>query len=148
MNRSAAAAAFLALAVLSGCAGLLTTAERPHVDIVSIAPKEMRLLEQTFAMELRIQNPGPSDLKVDGMSFALEINGQPFARGVSNKSFTVERLSTYVVTVDGYTGLTSLLRQLSELKKMPSSFKYRLSGTIYLGSPTVPIPFDEAGEIK
>ena len=84
---------------------------------MSIVPKEMRLLEQTFTMELRIQNPSDADLDINGMAFELEINGQPFAKGVSNQSVKVERLSTKVVQVEAYTGFISILRQLSEARK-------------------------------
>ena len=100
MRRHALSAGLTILAVLlSGCASLFWMGEKPRVDIVNITPKEMRLLEQTFLMELRIQNPTDTDLDVNGLSFDLEINGQPFARGVSNQSLKIERLSTKVVQV-------------------------------------------------
>jgi len=136
--------------LLSGCASLFWMGEKPHVDIVNVTPKEMRLLEQTFLLELRIQNPTETDLDINGMSFELEINGQPFARGVSNQSLKVERLSTKVVQVEAYTGLISILRQLSEAKKgsYASGFKYRLKGSIHTGAPSFRIPFDETGEFK
>jgi LEA14-like dessication related protein len=144
-----AAPAFL-LFLLAGCASLMWTGEKPNVDIVSIMPKEMRLLEQTFTMELRIQNPTDSELDINGMAFELEINGQPFAKGVSNQSVKVDRLSTKIVQVEAYTGFTSILRQLSEARKggYASGFKYRLKGSVYTGSPSIRIPFDEAGEFK
>ncbi|MGE5843909.1 MAG: LEA type 2 family protein [Syntrophaceae bacterium] len=151
MRRIVVSAWVVTLAVLlSGCASLFWMGEKPHVDIVNITPKEMRLLEQTFLLELRIQNPTETDLDINGMSFELEINGQPFARGVSNQSLKVERLSTKVVEVDAYTGLVSILRQLSEAKKgsYASGFKYRLKGSIHTGAPSFRIPFDETGEIK
>jgi LEA14-like dessication related protein len=138
------------LVIPAGCASLFWMGEKPSVEIVSVVPKEMRLLEQTFLLELRIQNPSETDLDINGMAFELEINGQPFAKGVSNKSVNVERLSTKVVEVEAYTGLTSILRQLSEARKgsYSSGFKYRLKGSIYAGSPSIRIPFDEAGEFK
>jgi LEA14-like dessication related protein len=151
MRKSAVSAWVVSLAVLvSGCASLFWMGEKPHVDIVNITPKEMRLLEQTFLLELRIQNPTETDLEINGMSFELEINGQPFARGVSNQSLKVERLSTKVVQVEAFTGLTSILRQLSEVKKgsYASGFKYRLRGSIHTGAPSFRIPFDETGEFK
>jgi LEA14-like dessication related protein len=136
--------------LLGGCASLMWTGEKPTVDIVSIMPKEIRLLEQTFTMELRIQNPSDSELDINGMAFELEINGQPFAKGVSNQGVKVERLSTKIVQVEAYTGFTSILRQLSEARKggYASGFKYRLKGSVYTGSPSIRIPFDEAGEFK
>jgi len=151
MRRHVVSAWIVILVVLvSGCASLFWMGEKPHVDIVNITPKEMRLLEQTFLMELRIQNPTETDLDITGMSFELEINGQPFARGVSNQSLKVERLSTQLVQVDAYTGLVSILRQLSEAKKgsYASGFKYRLKGSIHTGAPSFRIPFDETGEFK
>jgi LEA14-like dessication related protein len=151
MRRNVVSACVVILVVLvSGCASLFWMGEKPNVEIVNIVPKEIRLLERTFLMELRIQNPSDTDLDINGMAFELEINGQPFAKGVSNQSVKVERLSTKIVQVEAYTGFTSLLRQLSEAKKggYSSGFKYRLKGSVYAGSPSIRIPFDEAGEFK
>jgi LEA14-like dessication related protein len=150
MKRTLLSMMVVLLFLTAGCASLFWMGEKPNVEIVSIMPKEMRLLEQTFVMELRIQNPTDTDLDINGMAFELEINGQPFAKGVSNQSVKVERLSTKVVQVEAYTGFTSLLRQLSEAKKggYSSGFKYRLKGSVYAGSPSIRISFDEAGEFK
>ena len=150
MKRILPAIPVLLSILLAGCASLFWAGEKPRVDIVNITPKEMRLLEQTFLMELRIQNPTDTDLDVNGLSFELEINGQPFARGVSNQSARIERLSTKVVQVEAYTGLTSILRQLSEARKgsYASGFTYRLKGSVHTGAPSFRIPFDETGEFK
>jgi len=151
MRRNIVSACVVILVVLvSGCAALFWVGEKPHVDIVNVTPKEMRLLEQTFLLELRIQNPTETDLDINGMAFELEINGQPFARGVSNQSLKIERLSTKIVQVEAYTGLTSILRQLSEARKgsYASGFKYRLKGSIHTGAPSFRIRFDETGEFK
>ena len=151
MRRNIFSACVVILVLLvSGCASLFWMGEKPHVDIVNVTPKEMRLLEQTFLLELRIQNPTETDLDINGMAFELEINGQPFARGVSNQSLKIERLSTKIVQVEAYTGLTSILRQLSEARKgsYASGFKYRLKGSIHTGAPSFRIPFDETGEFK
>ncbi|HET6488932.1 MAG TPA: LEA type 2 family protein [Syntrophales bacterium] len=150
MKKTILPALALLMFFLTGCASLMWTGEKPSVEIVSIMPKEMRLLEQTFTMELRIQNPTDAVLDINGMAFELEINGQPFAKGVSNQSVKVERLSTKVVEVEAYTGLTSILRQLSEARKggYSSGFRYRLKGSVYAGSPSFRIPFDEMGEFK
>ena len=154
MRREAVSACLLWLVFLvtlvSGCASLSWMEEKPRVDVVNIVPKEMRLMEQTFLMELRIQNPTDRDLDINGLAFDLEINGQPFASGVSSQSLKVERLSTEILQVEAYTGLASILRQLTEMMKgsHTSGFKYRLKGSIYLGSPSFRIPFDETGEFK
>lgn len=138
------------VSLVCGCASLFWMGEQPRIDIVNIVPKEMRLMEQSFLIEFRIQNPMDKALNITGLVFDLDINGQPFARGVSNQSLTVERLSTGTVQVETYTGLFSILRQLGELRKgnYTSGFTYRLKGSVYSGSPSVRIPFDETGEFK
>lgn len=154
MRREVVSACAVALvfcaALVSGCAALFWKGEKPHVDIVNIIPKEMRLMEQTFVLELRIQNPTERDLNITGLVFDLDINGEPFASGVSNQSLKVERLSTEIVQVEAYTGLTSILRQLSAASRgsYVSEFKYRLKGSLHAGSPSFRIPFDKTGEIK
>jgi len=136
--------------LISGCASLRWVEEKPRVDIVNIIPREMRLMEQTFLMELRILNPRETDLEITGLFFDLEINGQSFARGVSNQSFKVERLKTRIVKMEAYTGLASILRQVMEARKgsYASGLKYRLKGALYSGAPSLRIPFDETGEFK
>ena len=81
MKRSAVAACLAILAVLvSGCASLFWMGEKPRIDIVNLTPKEMRLLEQTFLMELRIQNPTDADLEVNGLSFDCLLYTSPSPR--------------------------------------------------------------------
>jgi LEA14-like dessication related protein len=110
----------------------------------------MRLMEQTFLIDLRIQNPTERDLDINGLVFDLEINGQPFASGVSNQNATIEGLSSQIVQIEAYTGIGSILRQLSKATKegYASGFKYRLKGAIHSGSPSLRLPFDKTGEIK
>lgn len=142
--------AVIFVTLVSGCTSLFWMGEKPRVDIVNIIPKEMRLMEQTFLMELRIQNPTDRNLDITGLAFDLEINGQPFAKGVSNQKLTVERLGTRIIQVEAYTGLTSILRQLSQARKGidMSGFKYRLKGSVYSGPPSYRILFEERGEFK
>jgi hypothetical protein len=46
--RSLGIALFVSL--VSGCAPLFWTGEKPHIDIVNIVPREMRLMEQTLSL--------------------------------------------------------------------------------------------------
>src|SRR5512137_2869879 len=98
---------FIPMFLLAGCAHLLGTADNPRVNIASLTPKDVKLFEQIFVMELRVMNPVDKELVIKGLAFNLEVHGQPFARGVSNESFTVGPFASHVVPVEAVTTLTS-----------------------------------------
>lgn len=140
---------FIPMFLLAGCAHLLGTADNPRVNIASLTPKDMKLFEQVLVMELRVMNPGDKELDIKGLAFNLEVNGQTFARGVSNESFTVGPFASRIVQVEAVTTLASLLRQIVQAQKGEfSGFTYRLKGYFHSGSSAVRIPFDETGEFK
>ncbi len=52
-----------------------------------------------FNVKLRVQNPNDSTINFDGVSLDLELNGKPFASGVSDQRGTVPRFGETIVTV-------------------------------------------------
>jgi LEA14-like dessication related protein len=145
-----AAGGVVAIALLlAGCAHFLQPVEKPRVNIAGISPKDIKLFEQVFTVDLRIMNPNDRPLSVNGLVFTLEVNGQPFASGVSNEAFTISPFGSRVVPAEAITTLGSLLRQILQAQKSdPASFTYRLSGHLHSESAPRRIPFDEQGEFK
>jgi LEA14-like dessication related protein len=140
---------FMPMFLLAGCAHLLGTADNPRVNIANLTPKDIKLFEQIFVVELRVMNPGDKELVINGLAFNLEVNGQPFARGVSNESFTVGPFASQVVQVEAITTLASLLSQIMRAQKGEfSGFTYHLKGYFHSGSAAFRIPFDEEREFK
>ncbi len=139
----------VAVALLTGCTGLFLSAERPRVNISNIQPKDVKLFEQVFTMDLRIQNPSESAIRVRGMTFEIEINEKPFATGVSDQQLTIQPFTSQVVQVEAVTTLASLLRQVSHVQKSveTQTLRYRIKGTIHTGEAPGRIFFDEEGEI-
>ena len=133
----------------TGCAGHQSDVERPRINIANVMPKEIKVFEQVFDLDLRIQNRSDSDLVISGVAFDLEVNDCPFAAGVSNQHLTIARLSSDVVRVQAFTSTWDLLRQVSEAQRtgLPR-VKYHLKGTIFVDSPTVKLRFHETGEIE
>jgi len=135
--------------LLSGCAALYQSMERPRINIANIMPREIKLFEQVFDLELRIQNPNNTPLEVNGLAFDLEINGKRFATGASNQSLVIDRLSSDVIHVEAITTLVGFLRQVAEYQETPiPRVGYRIMGSIYSGSSNVKLRFDDVGEIK
>ena len=63
-----------AVALLAACAGLGAYRESPRASLVSIEPLDMTLLEQRYALQLRIINPNDADMPINGLSYTIEIN--------------------------------------------------------------------------
>ncbi|SEH07977.1 LEA type 2 family protein [Candidatus Venteria ishoeyi] len=121
----------LTLLIVSGCASLGVN-ERPYVSLSNLTPLGMSLLEQHYQLQLRIQNPSPVPLSINGMAFKLEINGKNFARGVSNKKTSIPAFSSQLVEAEVSSSLFGILRQVQSLSDgQQTHFRYRLSGTLY-----------------
>ena len=133
----------------AGCSGLFQTLERPRVNIANITAQEVKLFEQVFDLELRVQNPNDLSLEINGLAFDLEVNGKRFATGVSDQNVTVNRFSSAVIHVEAITTLWGFLRQIAEYQQTRTPrVTYRLKGSIYSGSPSVKLPFDDSGEFS
>jgi LEA14-like dessication related protein len=139
----------IALSGLAGCSGLFQTLERPRINIANITAQEVKVFEQVFDLELRIQNPNDLSLEINGLAFELEVNGKRFATGVSNQNVTVNRFSSAVLHVEAITTLWGFLRQIAEYQQTRTPrVTYRLKGSVYSGSPNVKLPFDDSGEFN
>ncbi len=133
----------------TGCSTLQQTLDRPRINIANVAPREIKFFEQVFDLELRIQNPNDLPLAINGLAFDLELNDRRFATGVSNESLVVDRLSSGVIRVQALTTLWGFLQQVAEYQRTEAPrVAYRLTGKIYVGSPSVKLSFDDSGEIK
>ena len=130
---------------LAGCAGLPAGMEAPAVTISDFGVGTVSLFEQQFNLRLRIQNPNTEDLRIDGIAFDLEINGESFAKGVGNQAVIVPRFGSGFITVEAVSTLGSMLKQFSRLMSDGPGFKYRIKGTLSVGGGTR-VPFDRRGE--
>ena len=88
------------LAVLSGCSTLPGKPEPPRVNLVGLQLVSMELFEQRYQVRLRVKNPNPYELPIQGVDFRLDINGQAFADGVSNRSVTVPAYGEQVIALE------------------------------------------------
>ncbi len=136
----------LGLTVLGGCAGLQFGMKKPEVTVLDIRPLDANLLEQHFVLNLRVTNPNSVEIPIEGLTFRLDLSGQQFATGVSNKPVLIPRLGEGLVEVTATTSLPRLLRQFRELSKMRDKVEYRLRGRLVTGS-FGGFDFDQTGEV-
>lgn len=140
------AVAMLGLTALGGCAGLRLGMQKPEVTVANIRLLDGNLLEQRFLLTLRVMNPNTSEIAIEGLTFKVDLNGQPFAKGVGNQPVVIPRLGEAMVEVTATTGLGGLLRQLKALKGR-EKVEYRISGRLVTGN-FGGIDFDQTGEVE
>ena len=139
-------AATLVAATITGCAGLAPGMQPPSITIAELGLGSAGILEQQYNVRLRIQNPNTVDFSVDGIAFELEVNGQPFAKGVGNDTVTVPRFDSGFMNAEAVSTLGALLRQFGRLREGNKAlFKYRIKGQLSIAGGTR-VPFEEHGE--
>lgn len=83
---------------LGGCAGFFGQ-DPLRVNVAGIEPLQGQGMEMRFNVKLRVQNPNESAIDYNGVSLELDLNGKPFASGVSDQTGTVPRFGETVVNV-------------------------------------------------
>src|SRR5260370_1315613 len=80
------------LIALAGCAAMFDH-DAPRVTVAGVEPIEGQVFELRFSVKLRVQNPNGTPISYDGVALDLDLNGKPFASGVSDQRGTVARFS-------------------------------------------------------
>jgi LEA14-like dessication related protein len=137
----------IAALAFTGCAST-QNAIPPRVRLADMKLLEGGLFAQRIGLELLVGNPNNFDLALDGLTFELEVNGQPFADGFSNEAVTIPRLSEVKVPVKASTTLFNLVEQALILGER-AELEYRLSGVAHLSGLTKrSVPYEQAGRLR
>ena len=124
--------------VISGIAGTLGACAGMRLDPLDVRLADLAmaegggLLEQRLTLTLALSNPNPSDVSISGLRVALEVNGEPLARGQSGESVTIPRLGEARATVIAAISVLDLVPGLIAMTQR-EGLAYRLSGTAFLG---------------
>jgi LEA14-like dessication related protein len=135
--------------LLAGCAGLGKPLEPPRVSLANIRVETFTGFETVFQIQLRVINTNDTDLNVKGLEAQLEINGQPFATGVSNNPVKIPSFGTDLVTVALYSSVIKMFRSVYGLHES-EELKYRLYGKLRVSGDSTfatTLPFESAGEV-
>ncbi len=148
------------LALLTACAGLAGLSQKPEVSVASVDLRQLGFLEQHFAVQLRIRNPNDVALPITGLSFDIEVNGQRFVSGVSDKAVTVPRFGDALLEVTAISTLAGALKQFYALQRGaqrgvqngsqlrgPERLDYRISGRLQLAG-VGSVPFERQGDLR
>ena len=131
---------------LAACAGLPLNAVAPRVSVAGVDVKHLGLFEQHYDVGLRVSNPNDFDLKIEALEFELEVNGRPFARGLSRVSTLVPATSSTVMRVDAITQSKNLIQQIKTLppETLKDGVPYRIMGRVKTDRSSSWLSFDHS----
>lgn len=134
----------LALALcLAGCAPKF---ERPNITVVGIEMQKANLLQQNFAVKLKVDNPNKQSLPVKGLHAELSVDGERIASGVSNHPFVVPPMGSneFDMTVTANLALAILKFK----NPHGDAIDYEVTGSADLDLPFLhDLPFHQKGSL-
>ena len=134
---------------IAGCAGVGKRLEPPRVKMANIRPESFNLLETVFEVQLRIFNTNDTPLNIRGVESEIEINGKPFAFGVSESDIEVPAYGTALVPLRVYSSVFDIIKSAAGLH-VQSQLNYHIKGKLRLGGNAFPsaLPFESEGHIS
>jgi LEA14-like dessication related protein len=134
--------------IVAGCASY-EPAIPPSIALANVELVRPGLLRQDLVLDLRIGNPNNFDIPIDGLTFRLDIDGQPFAEGYSNQRLTVPRLSEVSIPVAATTDTFAIVRQIMSLGDR-QEIRYRMHGYAYIAelAGSRRIPYEREGTLS
>jgi LEA14-like dessication related protein len=143
----ASVVALLLTAALCACATVPSGTQPLNVTLADLRPAQVGLLEQMYAMRVRVQNTDERDVALRGLSFELELNGEPFVKGVSRQDVVAPGLGETVLEIKGVSTLGGILDQVKLMRESGKDrITYRLHGSFVLASGSR-LPFDAPGTL-
>jgi len=112
--RSLLALALMLLASISACSSM-GSLEPLEVTLTHLAVTEITIFETSLVAKLRITNPNPDPIAIDGASFKLYLKDKKVGTGTTKESFAVDRLDSSVIDVTFHINNASALLRLKDI---------------------------------
>lgn len=137
------------VALLAGCAAPL---QKPEVSVAGVELVGIGLVEQRLLLKLSVSNPNDVDLPIAALSFAVDLDGQPFANGAAEQPVTIARHAESQLAVKVVSRLGDVLKQLKAARQN-GKLAYRIHGQVELAADAGfagprRVAFDRSGELS
>jgi LEA14-like dessication related protein len=132
----------------AGCATLVPRLEAPQLTVTGIALAGGSMQQQQIRLTLHATNPNPRDIAIRGIDCSLDLEGMPFAQGMTGTAFTLPALGAVDFDLDVTANLNNALVALAGALGR-STVDYHFYGHVYLPNGIVrTIPFDGTGHVR
>ncbi|HUK01147.1 MAG TPA: LEA type 2 family protein [Steroidobacteraceae bacterium] len=143
--------AVLAAVLLASCSLFGPKFVTPKLSIIGIEMGKADLFQQNLKVRMRVHNPNDRVLPIKGLSYDLEVAGEPFAHGESDAAFTVPAMGDadfdMHLTANMAGAFIRLLSRGGDARHDPIA--YHITGKVELSSGMLrSIPFDEHGQFN
>ena len=129
-NARVGAAVLMVAALMStGCTSM-GSLEPPAVTLAGVELTEVTMFETTVQVKLRIANPNPEPMTLEGASFKLRLEGYKIGQGLSSEAVTIDRLDTAILNVTFHVNNAVALLQLKEILEQ-EALDYGIRAVLY-----------------
>ena len=136
------------LFLLPACALLQPAFETPEVQITSFAVIPSDSLAPRFEIGLHVINPNSMALKLEGLSYNVELEGHRVLSGVTNKLPVIDGYGEGDVVLQADADLISSLNLLADFVSRPREMvTYDLNAILNVGAFFPSIHVSKSGEI-
>ena len=134
------------LLLFAGCASLAPKLEAPDLEVVDVKLLRGDLSQQQLRVRLRVTNPNDRELPVKGITYRMEVGGEQFAAGESERDFVVPALGATEFDMSMNADLAGVLFRMMSGGRMRDAIDYRLSGKVSLSAGLLrSVPFEKKG---
>lgn len=132
-RRTKATALALAL-ILCGCSAGVPDLEAPELSVLGLTDMKMDLLSAQGTLRLRLANPNPDAIQLEGIRVALRAGGNRFAKGMAALDQSVPPYQTVTLAIPVTLSNLSLLRAAGDVGRdaRRGSLRHGLDATITL----------------
>jgi LEA14-like dessication related protein len=138
-----------AMLVMLGACSAVVPLQEPKLQVVGVELLRGDLLRQELRVRMRVQNPNDRQLPVRSITYEVQLGGEPFAHGESDRDFLVPANgeTEFDVSVTA-NAAAAVLKFLGSGRKL-DAVEYRIAGKVALSSGLFRnIPFDQKGTLN
>lgn len=138
----------LLVTVIGGCASMPSDFEEPVLTVSSIAFRNSNSITPRFDIQLHVTNPNRDPLKLQGMSYSLNLAGNKVVTGVANELPEVPAYGEADMQISAEVSLFGSIRLLNDLMtRQTYQIEYAFEAKLDVGRMRPRIRINHSGAI-